>query len=114
VERRLEPYAYGLLSIAGSPEVVFHPVSGIRVSAEGYEIWTKYLDDIRKECGFRLAHGIPLPIVVRLKHASDSAVHFSRATSPDETSDALTNPHAKADFPGFSGCSVRASKARDL
>jgi hypothetical protein len=108
VERRLESYAYGFLSKAGSPEVAFPPVAGIRASAEGYEIWTTYLDDVRKERGLRLAGGAPLTIVARLKPAPPMAPSISRGRQ------ALMKPRERVDFLGFSERSVRASKARDL
>jgi hypothetical protein len=37
MNRRIEHRIHGLFPVAGRPEVVFHPVIGLRVEAEGYE-----------------------------------------------------------------------------
>ncbi len=73
-KRRIEHRARGLPPVAGPPEVAFHPVIGLRVEADGYETWVKFLNDIAAEDGRRLDNLIPMPITVRLKpvdrHAS--------------------------------------------
>jgi hypothetical protein len=66
-KRRIEHRVHGLLPVAGQPEVTFHPVIGLRVEADGYETWVKFLNDIAPEDGRRLDNLIPLPITVRLK-----------------------------------------------
>jgi hypothetical protein len=65
--RRIEHRAHGLLPVAGQPEVTFHPVHGLRVDADGYETWVKFLNDITPDDGRRLDSLIPMPITVRLK-----------------------------------------------
>jgi hypothetical protein len=69
-EKRLEHRVHGLLPVAGSPEIVFHPVAGVRVRASGHETWVKTLEEIRREDGRLLAHGTALPVVIRLKRAA--------------------------------------------
>jgi hypothetical protein len=64
---RIEHHAYGLLPAATRPEVVFHPVIGLRVEADGYETWVKFLNDIAPDDGRRLDNLISMPITVRLK-----------------------------------------------
>jgi hypothetical protein len=65
--RRIEHHAHGLLPVDGQAEVAFHPVHGLRVEADGYETWIKFLNDITSDDGRRLDHLIPMPITVRLK-----------------------------------------------
>jgi hypothetical protein len=65
--RRIEHHAHGLLTVAGRPEVTFHPVHGLRVETEGYETWVEFLNDITPDDRRRLDNLIPNPITVRLK-----------------------------------------------
>jgi hypothetical protein len=47
--------------------VAFPPVIGLRVEADGYETWVKFLNDIAPDDGRRLDSLVPMPITVRLK-----------------------------------------------
>jgi hypothetical protein len=66
-KRVIKHHAHGLLPVVGQPEVVFPPVIGLRVEADGYETWVKFLKDIAPDDGRRLDNLIPMPITVRLK-----------------------------------------------
>jgi hypothetical protein len=57
----------GLLPVAGPPRMIFGPVIGLRVEADGYETWTRFLDDITPDDGRRQSNLVPMPITVRLK-----------------------------------------------
>ncbi|WP_165246931.1 hypothetical protein [Paludisphaera soli] len=64
--------AFGLLPVAGDPEVVFHPRDGFRIRAVGCEPRTMRLEDLRREAGVRLPLGGVLPpVAVRLKKAGN-------------------------------------------
>jgi hypothetical protein len=66
-KRFIEHQAHGLLPVVGQPDVVFHPVIGLRVEADGYETWARFLNDIAPDDGRRLENLVPMPITVRLK-----------------------------------------------
>ena len=66
-KRVIEHHAHGLLPVAGRPEVVFHAVIGLRVEADGYETWVKFLNDIAPDDGRPPDNLVPMPITVRLK-----------------------------------------------
>jgi hypothetical protein len=76
-DRRIRDTSFGLMPEI-EEKVVFSPLLGARVSADGYETWVRYLDDIAREDGRPLKHLIPFSIVVRLKQATSS----SSTTSP--------------------------------
>jgi hypothetical protein len=66
-KRRIEHRVHGLVPVVGQREVTFHPVHGVRIEADGFESWVKFLSDIAPEDGRRLDNLSTLPITVRLK-----------------------------------------------
>jgi hypothetical protein len=42
------------------------PVIGLRLEADGYETWVRFLNDIAPDDGRRLDNLVPMPITVRL------------------------------------------------
>jgi hypothetical protein len=77
---RIERRGLGLPPFAGRPEVVFHPVHGLRVEADGYETWVGFLNDITPDDGRRLDNLIPMPITIRLKPVDRRATPAPDAT----------------------------------
>ena len=75
----------GLLPVAGEPEVAFHPVHGLRVEADGFETWVKFLNDVEPDDGRRIAPMIPLPVTVRLKPWNAPPLLDPRARSPSNS-----------------------------
>ena len=67
MERRVKWRFLGLLPVAGGPEVAFDPIEGLRVEADGFETWVKFLNDVEPDDGRHIAPMIPLPVTVRLK-----------------------------------------------
>jgi hypothetical protein len=79
-KRHIEHRLHGLVPVAGRPEVTFSPIHGVRVEADGYETWVRFLDDIAPEDRRRLDNLSSLPITARLKPIEQRVFPDSSAT----------------------------------
>lgn len=67
VKRRVKERFHGFIPVAGEPEVVFPFIIGLRVEADGYEAWAKFLNDLGPDDGRPLGNLNPMAITVRMK-----------------------------------------------